>query len=106
VLVVPLRFGSGVRMKVLEAWARGVPVVATPAAAEGLEAEDGRELLLARTPAEFAAALERLSLDPRLGAALVTAGRERLAARHDPARVASQIGGVYSACLSRPTPTP
>jgi len=106
VLVVPLPFGSGVRMKVLEAWARGMPVVATPAAAEGLEAEDGRELLLARTAAEFAGALQRLSVDPRLAAALVTAGRERLAARHAPARVASQIGGVYAACLARPRPTP
>jgi glycosyltransferase involved in cell wall biosynthesis len=47
ILVVPLRIASGIRMKILEAWARGLPVVATPEAAAGLEAEDGRELLLA-----------------------------------------------------------
>src|SRR4030095_13432302 len=53
VMVVPVTFGSGVRMKILEAWARGLPVVATPAAAEGLEAEDGRDLLLVRNASEF-----------------------------------------------------
>jgi glycosyltransferase involved in cell wall biosynthesis len=106
VLVVPLPFGSGVRMKVLEAWARGVPVVATPAAAEGLEARDGRELMLARTAGDFISALKRLSLEPGLASSLVGAGRTLLAARHDPAEVASRIAGVYAACLSRVTPTP
>jgi glycosyltransferase involved in cell wall biosynthesis len=98
VLVVPIPFGSGVRMKVLEAWARGVPVVCTPEAAVGLEAEDGRELLLASAPAGFAAALRRVGLDRTLAASLVSAGRELLAARHAPSAVASRIGRVYQAC--------
>jgi Glycosyl transferases group 1 len=80
--------------------------VATPAAAEGLLAEDGRELLIARTAAEFVAALARLSRDPRLASSLVAAGRERLAAGHDPAHVASRLAGVYEACRARPTPRP
>jgi hypothetical protein len=101
-VVVPLPFGSGVRMKILEAWARGVPVLATPAAALGLDAEDGRELLLARTAAEFTAALRRLSEDPALGPALAAAGRERLAARHLPARIAAELAGVYASCGVRP----
>ncbi|HLJ43399.1 MAG TPA: glycosyltransferase, partial [Candidatus Binataceae bacterium] len=57
VLVVPLRVASGVRVKILEAWARGVPVVATPQAAEGLEATDGAQLMLARDAAGFALAI-------------------------------------------------
>ena len=47
ILVVPLRVASGIRMKILEAWARGIPVVATPQAASGLDARDGDEVLLA-----------------------------------------------------------
>ena len=97
VMVVPVTFGSGVRMKILEAWARGLPVVATPAAAEGLEAEDGRDLLLVRNASDFVLALQRLSRDPGLAASLVTAGRDRLVARHDPASVASQLVAVYEA---------
>jgi polysaccharide biosynthesis protein PslH len=98
ILVVPLRVGSGIRMKILEAWARGVPVVATAAAAAGLEARDGVELLLAADGAEFAAALARLHREPGLATALTAGARALLRRRHDPAGVAEQLvsflGGV------------
>jgi glycosyltransferase involved in cell wall biosynthesis len=95
VLVVPLRVASGVRMKILEAWARGVPVVATPEAAAGLEALDGGELLLFRDAAELTAALRRLASEPALARALVAAGRAALRSRHDPATIASRLASVY-----------
>jgi hypothetical protein len=104
VLVVPLTFGSGVRMKVLEAWARGVPVVATPAAALGLEAQDGRDLLLAATASGFVEALSRLSREPGLGPSMVAAGRKQLESRHAPRGVASRLAAVYEACLGRARP--
>ena len=100
VLVVPLPFGSGVRMKILEAWARGVPVVATPEAALGLEAADGRELLLARTPTDFTDALRRLALESGLAPSLVVRGHELLAARHNPDQVAAQLSAVYADCVA------
>jgi hypothetical protein len=100
VLAVPIPFGSGVRMKILEAWARGVPVVCTPDASLGLEAQDGRDLLLAAAPAAFATAFRRLVEDRALAASLVSAGRERLAARHAPSRVASLIAAVYAEAAS------
>lgn len=104
VLVVPLTFGSGVRMKVLESWARGVPVVATPAAALGLEAEDGRELLLATTARDFVEALQRLGREPGLGPSLVASGRQRLESGHAPQRVASRLAAVYETCLAPSRP--
>lgn len=93
---VPLRVGSGVRMKVLEAWARGVPVVATPEGAAGLEAADGVELLVARDAAEFAAACRRLCEEPGLAAALAAGGRAALRRRHDPATVARRLLELYA----------
>jgi len=102
VLVVPLLVASGVRMKILEAWARGVPVIATPEAALGLEATGGRELLLARQPEEFALALRRLREERGLAAALVAAGRDRLTTRHEPGAVAARLVEVYSSALSTP----
>jgi glycosyltransferase involved in cell wall biosynthesis len=48
--VAPLLSGSGTRVKILEAWAAGLPVVSTSIGAEGLEAEDGRHLMVADTP--------------------------------------------------------
>lgn len=91
ILLLPLRAASGVRVRLLEAWARGVPVVATPAAARGLAAEEGRELLLGATPAEIASAVARLAAEPGLAARLVAGGRARLAARHDPAALAARL---------------
>jgi hypothetical protein len=101
-LAVAVPFASGVRMKILEAWARGVPVVASPEAAMGLEADDGRELLLASSPTGFAAALRLLTLDARLAPSLVARGRELLAARHHPEQVAAGLSAVYAECVARP----
>ncbi len=61
---VPLRLGSGTRLKLLEAAAAGVPIVATPLAAEGLPFENGRDALLANSDEEFARALRYLRNHP------------------------------------------
>jgi glycosyl transferase family 1 len=95
ILVVPLRIASGVRIKILEAWARGVPVVATPAALAGLEVEDGREALVAREPREFAAAIRRLHAEPGLAAQLVEEGRRARRERHDPQGIARRLMEEY-----------
>lgn len=95
ILAVPLRIASGVRMKILEAWARGVPVVGTPAAVAGLEAEDGRELLVAADARDFARAVARLHREPELARSLVEEGRRARRERHDPARVVADLLAVY-----------
>jgi glycosyl transferase family 1 len=96
VLAVPLRIASGVRIKVLEAWARGAPVVGTPEALAGLAARDGVEVLVARDAAGFAAAFGRLAGEPGLAAALAAGGRAVLAARHDPRGLAGRLLGLYA----------
>jgi glycosyltransferase involved in cell wall biosynthesis len=95
ILAVPLRIASGVRMKILEAWARGVPVVGTPAAVAGLEAEDGREVLVAADASAFARAVARLHREPGLARRLVEEGRRARLERHDPARVVADLLEVY-----------
>lgn len=62
-MVVPLRFGSGTRIKILEAWSRRLPVVSTRLGAEGLDAEDGKHLLIADSAEEFALSCVRMFRD-------------------------------------------
>ncbi len=99
ILAVPLRIASGVRIKILEAWARGVPVVATPAALAGLEARDGVEALVAGDARAFAAALARIHQEPGLAAALVAEGRRARRERHDPEEVAKRLLAEYDRIL-------
>ena len=76
---IPLRAGSGTRIKILEAWAAGVPVVACRIAAEGLPCRDGVDILLAEDPGEFARALVQLWRDRPLGERLIAEARGTVA---------------------------
>ena len=100
ILVVPLAVASGVRMKVLEAWARGVPVVATPAAAAGLAATDGQELLVAEMGEPLANALLALARDSALRERLVRSARELLRRRHAPAVLRPRLLACYAAAAA------
>jgi len=64
-VVTPIRGGGGTRIKILEAFACGVPVVSTVKGAEGLEAENGVHLLIEEDPERFAEACIRLMTDRR-----------------------------------------
>jgi glycosyltransferase involved in cell wall biosynthesis len=86
VVVVPLRYGSGVRTKILEAFAAGRPVVSTSVGAEGLRVVPGRHLLLAEEADAFAEACAALVRDGDRAAALVAAGREFVAEQDRAAR--------------------
>jgi O-antigen biosynthesis protein len=63
VVVAPLMSGAGVKGKVNQAMLRGVPVVVTPVAAEGMHLVDGRDTMVAKYPAEFAAKVVQLLRD-------------------------------------------
>lgn len=73
--IVPVLSGSGTRVKILEAWAAGVPVVSTKLGAEGLGAAAGVELLLADRPEDFAASITKVLEDPALARGIGSAGR-------------------------------
>ncbi|MFO0982100.1 MAG: TIGR03087 family PEP-CTERM/XrtA system glycosyltransferase [Planctomycetota bacterium] len=82
VSVAPLRVARGIQNKVLEAFAAGTPVVASSAAAEGIEATSGEHLLVADQPAEFARAVVMLVRDRVRARALATAARALVERRY------------------------
>jgi glycosyltransferase involved in cell wall biosynthesis len=75
VAIVPVLAGSGTRLKILEAWAAGLPVVSTTVGAEGLCAQDGEHLLVADNAPAFAQAVTRLLGSADLRLKLGSAGR-------------------------------
>ncbi|MBS2021594.1 MAG: glycosyltransferase [Deltaproteobacteria bacterium] len=82
VAIAPLRIGGGTRLKVVEAMALARPVVATRIGAEGLEVEDGRDLLLVDDPRAYAEAIARLLANPAEARALGLRGRQRAEAAY------------------------
>ena len=74
IFVAPLRYGAGIKIKVLDSFAHGVPVILTPVAAEGLCLRDGESALVAATPGAFAEAVIRLYRDSRLWSHLARGG--------------------------------
>lgn len=99
VALVPLQVGSGIRMRILEAWARGLPVIATSTAATGLDVISGRELLIADTRDEFVDAGMLLASQSRVRESLIAAGRAYLAQRHDPVRATEALVKVYEGAI-------
>ncbi len=75
VVVVPVLAGSGTRVKILEAWAAGTPVVSTSVGAEGLGARAGEHLFIADTAAEFAETISSLLASHALRREIGEAGR-------------------------------
>jgi glycosyltransferase involved in cell wall biosynthesis len=89
VMVVPLLAGGGMRVKILNALAQGMPVVSTTLGAEGIAAVPGRDLLIADTTEAFAEAVIQVLSKPALAARLGAAGRRLIEQTYD-YRVACQ----------------
>src|SRR5205085_11351658 len=83
VLAVPLLSGGGIRVKILEAMAMGLPVVSTTVGCEGLEVQDGVHLLIADTPKDFAHACARILHDKELAQRLAVNARQLILERYD-----------------------
>lgn len=84
VSVAPLRYGAGMKGKVGQALAAGLPVVTTTVGAEGFGVTPGRELLVADDPREFSRSIISLLRNAELYRRISTAGREFVASRFSP----------------------
>jgi glycosyltransferase involved in cell wall biosynthesis len=93
--IVPLRAGGGMRVKIVDAWGWGLPIVSTRLGAEGIDVHDGENLLLADTPDAFAGAVARLLTTPALGEHLRANGRAWVEERYNWQRVYPRWDKVY-----------
>ena len=96
VFVVPLHAGGGMRVKILDAWAQGLPVVSTTIGAEGLQYRPGENILIADKPDAFARAVLSVLQDVRLAGRLAAGGRANVEQYYDWQRVYPDWDAVYA----------
>ena len=96
VFVVPLRIGSGTRLKILEALAMGKAIVSTAVGAEGLDLKDGEEIFIADEPTVFAEAVTRLLTDTPLRRRIGENGRARVERDYDWRSIGEKLHEVYA----------
>lgn len=89
--LVPLRFGGGTRIKILDSLAMGLPVVSTSLGCEGLSLMDGHHILIRDDPEQFADAVLQVISDPVLANTLRTNGRWLAEERYDWQRIFEQL---------------
>ena len=95
VFVSPIRYGAGIKTKVLEAMANGLPVVATRKGIEGIYARDGEEVLISDSPRGFAERVIRLLFDSKLREKLSQNARRLVEERYDFSKIAEQLQIIY-----------
>jgi len=97
----PILSGSGVRVKLLEAFAAGIPVVSTRLGAEGLTSQDGAICALADRPEEFARRVVDLLQHPEKAAAMACRAREEVEAKRDIRGMTERMVHGYRAEIAR-----
>jgi polysaccharide biosynthesis protein PslH len=97
--IVPLHAGGGMRVKIIDAWQWGLPIVSTPIGAEGIAMEDGKNILIAGDAAGFASATARLLQDDDLNQRLRTEGRKWVEAHYAWQVVYKTVDAVYARLL-------
>jgi glycosyltransferase involved in cell wall biosynthesis len=83
VFIVPLLAGGGMRVKIIDAWRWGLPVVSTSTGAEGIQYCSGENILIADSAEDFADAVARVLLDPEFAQSLRESGRRWVEQRYD-----------------------
>ncbi len=106
VFIVPLRIGSGTRLKLLQAMSAGCAIVSTSVGAMGLNAEDDWELMLADDAVVFAESINFLLGDAVKRAQLTTAGRSFVAQNFDWAVLVPNLLALYAALAPQAAETP
>ncbi len=99
--IVPIRVGGGTRLKLLDAWAMGTPVVSTSTGCEGLDAVDGENILIRDDSREFAAAVVAVLTDPALRSRLSTAGRATAVRLYNWRAIGDRLIRAYKDLIAR-----
>jgi glycosyltransferase involved in cell wall biosynthesis len=93
--VVPILYGAGSQVKIIEAMACGTPVVASPRAVSALDVRVGRDVAVAESAHSMAESIVNLLQDPKGLQEMSQAGRTYVETHHDWKKIAARLGGLY-----------
>jgi glycosyltransferase involved in cell wall biosynthesis len=99
VMIVPLRAGGGMRVKILNALAQGLPIVSTSLGCEGIAVTSGQHILVADSPHDFAEAVLRVLDQPEFAAQLGRNGRRLAEQQYDYRQVCRPIEAIYDSVV-------
>jgi glycosyltransferase involved in cell wall biosynthesis len=100
-MMVPLKAGGGMRVKILNALAQGIPMVTTTVGCEGIAVTHDKDILIADEPAAFAEASLRLLTDPALNQRISQNGRDMVIREYDYRQALKPIDHIYSAIMAK-----
>ncbi|MBZ0289126.1 MAG: glycosyltransferase family 4 protein [Anaerolineae bacterium] len=96
-MVVPLRAGGGMRVKILNALSQGIPMVSTTLGCEGIRLTNGHDIMIADDPQTFAAETVRLLHDAELNNRITQQGRATVEQLYDYRQACRPLDAIYSA---------
>ncbi|MBI1278901.1 MAG: glycosyltransferase [Anaerolineaceae bacterium] len=100
IALAPVTYGSGIQIKVLEAFLTATPLVATSVALRGLDVQHERQVLIADTPDDYANAVLRLLADPELRRRIGEAGRKYVEQNHDLRVTTTHMVEIYKQVIA------
>lgn len=101
-MIVPLKAGGGMRVKILNALAQGIPMVTTTVGCEGIAVTPDKDILIADEPAAFAEASLRLLTDTDLNQRISQNGRDMVMQRYDYREAVKPLDDVYAEIVAKP----
>jgi polysaccharide biosynthesis protein PslH len=101
IMIVPLLSAGGIRVKIIEGMALGVPVISTSIGAEGIDYNDQKDIIIANTPKEFALAIEKLTSNPELSRMIAASARKLVENQFDNKLLTNNLLSFISAAEAR-----
>lgn len=98
-MVVPLKAGGGMRVKILNALSQGIPMVSTTVGCEGIAVKDGEDILVADEPTAFAEATARLLMDAALNRQITNNGRRTAEQQYDYRQACLPLDAIYAGAV-------
>jgi polysaccharide biosynthesis protein PslH len=99
-LIAPLFSGSGIRVKIIEAMALGIPVISTTIGAEGINCIHGKDILIANTPEEFMDCIMKLFSNPGLCRIIAQNANQLIANEHNASILMTRLEKFYETLLN------